>query len=229
MTSWAWVLCALRSQGARPASGFVPHHLAVGSKGPEPWCPGPSMCHRLVFCAHLTPLRPHLPPTGPGPRLAPWGLSSTTHSPRPPAQSAATPGAWGPSSARRARRAESSRLLPDKELTSSKDNGPQETLCAPGPGGAANKAQGRVPGQAPWAAGSRLVGQAGAGLRASGPPSPRPVCCQDLRGPIHPAGRAGGSVRPACRRLHAEWSVAAPEASASNTPHPFPPAKSTRE
>lgn len=64
------LLCALRPQGGRVASVAVPHHLPVDSEGPESWCLGPSMRpkqppgHQLVFCAHLVPLRPHLPVMG---------------------------------------------------------------------------------------------------------------------------------------------------------------------
>lgn len=93
--------------------------------------------------------------------------------------------------------------------------------CAPGPGGAGGKAQGRGPGQAPRAAGKCLAGRAGAGRRASSPPHHIALPAAGTSGDPLTLQKGRGSTRLGSRRHDAELSMTTPR-SPRVVPHPKP-------
>lgn len=224
-------LCALRPQGAGLAAGFVPPtlYLAVGSEGPEPWCPGPSVCPEQpqVIAGLLCPDAPQATPSpdraqaqaqAQAGSLEPWWL-------RPPAQNAADSGS-GPSSARKARRAEASQSRQRAHFIQ-RQRPSGDPVCAR-LWGCCKQGAGPGPRAGPWAAGSCLVGQAGAGLRASShQPPPDPSAARTFRDPFTLQEGQGTACAPYCRRLRAKRSVAAPKACVPHPP-PLPPQRAPR-
>lgn len=110
---------------------------------------------------------------------------------------------------------------PDKELTSSEDNGPRGMTACQALGVQEGRLRAGVPGQAPRAAGKCLAGHAGAGRRASSPPRHIALPVARTSGDPLTLQKGRGSTRLGSRRHDAELSMTTPR-SPHVVPHPKP-------
>lgn len=117
---------------------------------------------------------------------------------------------------------------PDKELTSSEDNGPQGMTARQALGVQEGRLRAGVPGQAPRAAGKCLPGHAGAGRRASSPPRHIALPAARTSGDPLTLQKGRGSTRLGSRRHDAELSMTTPRGP-HVVPHTPNPGREARE
>lgn len=159
------------------------------------------------------------------PGLAPGSLSSIHHGFEASCPECDSPG--GSEARSRAGKAAESPLSyiltahPDKELTSSEDNGPRGMTARQALGVQEGRLRAGVPGQAPWAAGKHLAGHTGAGRRASSPPRHTALPAAKTSWDPLTLQKGRGSTRLGSRRHDAELSMTAPRGPRV-VPHPKP-------